>query len=408
MIFYVLIFLSVYVQVFFFITFLENRKKIVVRNGKINLKFYPSVTIAVPCFNEAETIYDTVQSLLNLNYPQDKLKIVIVDDGSTDGTWEAISAFKNHPNIEILRKENGGKHTALNLVLERTTTDFFSCLDADSFAHPEALARIMSYFERDSEVMAVVPSVLVSSPKKIIQNAQRAEYQMGIYVKKMFSFLGAINVAPGPLTVFRKKVFDDLGHYRHAHHTEDMEIAYRMQKNHYKIEHCNDAYVYTNTPTTVRKLYKQRLRWIYGFINNTIDYKSVLFRKKYGHFSFFTLPMGIISIVSVSYLFSRIVYNFATFLYSKLFFFKVVGFNFPDKIFNFDLFFFNLESLTFLVVALYVSIIFAMVFGRKMSEGKWGLSLDMLYFIPIFSFIAPFWLISAVWSTIIRRRPEWR
>ena len=130
--------------------------------------------------------------------------------------------------------------------------------------------------------------------------------------------MGAIHVTPGPLTIFKKKVFKDLGPYRHGHNTEDMEIAYRMQKNNYKIEHCNDAYVYTNTPGTTKKLYKQRLRWIYGFINNTIDYRKVLFKKKYGNFAVFTLPMGVISIFSIVYLFSRIVYNFGNFIYSKI------------------------------------------------------------------------------------------
>jgi cellulose synthase/poly-beta-1,6-N-acetylglucosamine synthase-like glycosyltransferase len=127
--------------------------------------------------------------------------------------------------------------------------------------------------------MAVAPSVTVFEPKNIIQYAQKAEYHMGVYFKKMLGILGAINVTPGPLTVFRKKVFDDLGPYRHGHSTEDMEIAYRMQKNRYKIEHCNDAYVYTNTPKTVRKLYRQRLRWIYGFISPSTIRSSTEYSK---------------------------------------------------------------------------------------------------------------------------------
>src|SRR3989338_2089028 len=130
-IFYVLIFLSVYVQVFFFLTFLENRKKIVIRNGKIKLSKYPAVTIAVPCWNEEKTIYKTVRSLLNLNYPKDKIKIFLIDDGSTDGTWNAILKFSKYPNIRIFHKENGGKYTALNLGLKHVQTDFLCCLDAD-------------------------------------------------------------------------------------------------------------------------------------------------------------------------------------------------------------------------------------------------------------------------------------
>lgn len=407
-IFYILIFLSVYVQVFFLVTFLENKKKIIIRDGKIKLKDYPAVTIAVPCWNEEGTVSKTVQSLFNLNYPKDKLQIFLIDDGSTDNTWKVINKFAGYPNVKVFHKENGGKFTALNFALANTETDFFGGLDADSFAEPESLVRIMSYFEKDALAMAVAPSVIVSNSKNIIQNAQKAEYGMGVYLKKMLCFLGAINVTPGPMTIFRKKVFDDLGGYRHGHNTEDMEIAYRMQKNNYKIEHCNDAFVYTNTPPSIKKLYKQRVRWIYGFVNNTIDYRSVLFKKKYGNFAVFTLPMGVISILSITYLFGRIIYNFGNFIYSKFIQLKIVGFHPGVRGFTFDPFFINTQSFMFLIFSIYLLVIFAMIFGRKMTEGKWGLSMDMLYFFPLFSLIAPFWLLKAVYNTILQRKPAWR
>ncbi len=407
-IFHVLIFLSVYVQVFFLVTFLENRKKIVTRSGKIKLGNYPEVTIAVPCWNEEKTLESTVHSLLNLNYPKDKVKIFLIDDGSTDNTWNIINKFGSFPNIKIFQKENGGKYTALNLALQNTTTDFFGGFDADSIVHPEALARIMGTFEKDPAAMAVAPSVNVYDAKNFIQNAQKAEYNMGVYFKKMLAFLGAINVTPGPMTIFRKKVFDDLGPYRHGHNTEDMEIAYRMQKNRYKIEHCSDAYVYTHSPSSVRKLYKQRLRWIYGFINNTIDYHSVLFRKKYGDFAVFTLPMGIISIVSVSYLFAGIVYNLGHFIYSKILVLSTVGWNFTWKMPQFDLFFIHPRSFVLLIIFLYCLIIFAIMFGRKMTREKKIFSLNMFYFFPVFGIIAPFWLLKAVYNTIRKRKPAWR
>jgi len=408
LIFYVLIFLSVYVQVFFFITFLENRKKIITRNGKITLKSYPSVTIAVPCWNEEKTVEKTVNSLLNLNYPKDKLKILLIDDGSKDKTWKIIQKFSNNSNIKIFHKENGGKYTALNLGLENSDSEFFGGLDADSVVDPESLVRIMSYFERDPMAMAVAPSVVVNNPQNMIQNAQKAEYNMGVYLKKMLCFLGAINVTPGPMTIFRKKVFNDLGGYRYGHNTEDMEIAYRMQKNHYKIEHCNDAYVYTETPGTMRKLYKQRIRWIYGFINNTIDYRGVLFRKKYGNFALFTLPMGIISIISVSYLFSRIIYGLVVFLYSKIVVLKTVGWNFTNLSLNADLFFVNIRSSLLLILAIYGMVMFAIILGRILTKEKNVFSFNTLYFFPVFGIIAPFWLLKAVYNTILQRRPNWR
>jgi len=407
-IFYVLTFLSVYVQVFFLITFLENRKKIIIRNGATKLSKYPSVTIMVPSWNEEKTVYKTVRSLLDLNYPKEKLKIFLIDDGSTDGTWDVISKFSKYSNIEVFKKENGGKYTALNLGLEHIETDFLGCLDADSTADSESLARIMSYFEKDPSIMAVSPSIIANKSKNIIQGAQKAEYDMGVYVKKMFGLLGAIHVTPGPLTIFRKKVFDDLGPYRHAHNTEDMEIAYRMQKNHYKIEQCNDAYVYTNTPTSIRKLYKQRLRWIYGFINNTIDYRNIIFRKKYGNFSLFTIPSCIMSVFAVSFLFGKIVYSLGNFVFSKILEFQVVGFHFTNKINYFDPFFINTQSLSFIAVLLFSFIVLSIVLGRKMVEGKWKFSFNMIYFLFIFSIIGPFWLLKAIYNTILSRKPAWR
>ena len=405
---YIFIFLSVYVQVFFFVTFLENRKKIVIRKDKIQLAHYPKVTIAVPCWNEEKTVYKTVRSLLNLNYPKNKLNIFIIDDGSTDGTFNVISRFAKYSNIQVFHKENGGKHSALNLALENSDTNFFGCLDADSFADPESLVRIMTYFEKDPSVMAVAPSVTVFNNQNFLQSAQRAEYYMGVYFKKMLGFLGAIDVTPGPLTVFRRKVFNDLGGYRHGHNTEDMEIAYRMQEHHYKIEHCNDAFVYTNTPGTVRKLYRQRVRWIFGFINNTIDYRSVLFKNEYGNFSVFTLPTRIASIAAIAYLSGRIIYNFCSFLYSKILFYQTVGFHLHAKNIIFDPFFINTQSFFFLFIVTYVLVFFSMLFGRRMAEGKWALSAGMFYFFPVFSLISPFWLAKAVYNTILKRKPSWR
>ena len=407
-IFYILVFLSVYGQVFYFVTFLENRKKIVIRNGGIKLDFYPAVTIAMPCWNEESTVEKSVHSLLDLNYPKDKLKIFLIDDGSTDNTWNVINKFTKYSNIKVFHKENGGKHTALNLALKNIETDFFGCLDADSFADPESLIRIMSYFEKDTEAMAVVPSVVVDNPQNFVQNAQKAEYNMGVYLKKMLGFLGAINVTPGPLTIFRKKVFDDLGYYRHGHNTEDMEIAFRMQKNNYKIDHCNDAYVYTNTPGTIKTLYKQRLRWIYGFINNAIDYKSVIFRKKYGNFAIFTLPLAITSALSVSYLLGKMLYSFGHFLYLKIIQFKIIGFNFHIKNIIFDPFFINLQSFMFLSLVIYTLVIFSIILGRKMSKEKNAFSLKMLFFFPVFGIVAPLGLIKGIYNTVLQRKPNWR
>jgi len=403
---YVFIFLSVYVQVFFLVTFLEKRKNILIRNKRIELKEYPGVTIIVPCYNEEKTIVGTINSLIDLDYPKDKLQLFIIDDGSKDDTWQIIQKFTKYENIKIFHKENGGKYTALNLGLEKTETPFLGCLDADSFVDSQALKRIITYFN-DKDTMAVAPSIIVDKPKNIIQGAQKAEYDMAVYNKKMLAFLGGIHVTPGPFSIFRKEVFEDLGPYRQAHNTEDQEIALRMQENHYKIEHCPDAYVYTSTPNSVKKLYRQRLRWIYGFIRNAIDYRRLFFRKKYGTIAFFTLPSGVISVLSVVFLFIMLFFNFINFIIHKITQISAIGFHSSFSSFNFDLFFFNTKTIVFISIILYTSIIVSLLLGRRMLEGKFRVSFDVFYFVIIYSLIAPFWVLKALFNAARSRESSW-
>ncbi len=405
--FYTLAFCSVYVQVYFLVTFFEKKHAIVRHPDDLVLKNYPTVTVAIPCYNEEKTIEGTVDSLCALDYPKEKLSIFLVDDGSTDATAAVFEKFKDIPGISIFKKENGGKHTALNLALEHCTSEFFCCLDSDSFVHPQALKRIMSMFEADPEAMGVVPSIIVLDPKNALQKAQKVEYEMAIYIKKMLGFMGGIHVTPGPLSTFRKKVFNDLGPYRKAHNTEDQEIALRMQEHGYKIDHCPDAYVYTITPHSVRKLYRQRLRWVYGFIKNMIDYRRLIFKREYGTVAFFTIPSGIISIISALFVFCVFVYNIAKFAYNMIVEIRTIGWSHMPS-FTFDWFFFDTKTIFFFSVILYLLLICAMLIGRKMVNEKGsGFSLTVLYFIVIYSLIAPFWLFRAIWNSVISKESNW-
>jgi len=406
--FYVFSFISVYIQIFFLVTFFEKRRHIVHNPDNLKLKYYPTVTIAVPVYNEEDTIVKTVKSLLALDYPKDKIKIFIVDDGSKDNTWNIVSQFKDNQSIVLLQKENGGKHTAVNLALEKTDSDFFGCLDSDSLVHPQALKRILKYFERDEKTMAIAPSIIVYNPKNILQYAQGIEYDMSIYTKKMLGFMGGIHVAPGPFSIFRKRVFDELGPYKKAHNTEDQEIALRMQENGYKIDHCPDAYVYTNTPDSVAKLYRQRLRWIYGFIKNLIDYRRLLFKKEYGTVAIFTLPSGLVSIVGVIFLFVNIVGNIIRFIYNKVIEIQTIGFSNILKFnYKFDWFFLNTKAVLFLSVILYILVVVSVMIGRKMAEGKSRFSFSIFYFIIIYSVIAPFWMLRAIYNALISKESSW-
>lgn len=404
---YSITFLAIYVQLFFLVTFIERRKDLKTARTTIpKLTTFPSVTIIMPCWNESTTIHGTIESLLALEYPKDKLGIIMVNDGSTDSTWEEMQKYKDHPQIRMFTQENGGKHVAVNFGIDHAGTDLIGCLDADSFVAPHALRDMVQIFNEKPDVMAVAPTLIVHKPKNMLQWAQKVEYNMSVYLKKMQAFLNAIHVTPGPFSIFRKEVFEKIGKFRKAHGTEDQEIAYRMQENHMKIEHCPTAYVYTVTPNTVKKLYKQRLRWIYGFIQNTIDYRRLVLNPKYGNFSFFTIPAGIISIVAAVYLFFAAIYNILVFLVEKIARWNVVGFTGVTSNFQFDWFYIDLQALGIMTIVLYLLVLISMIVGSRIAKQK--ISLHIISFMLIYSIIAPFWLLKALWNTLRAKQPKWR
>lgn len=406
LIIYIFSFLALYIQVFLLVTFLERRKDIVIRKKPITLSRYPSVTVIVPCYNEENTLYKTVRSLLALEYPKSKLKIILVDDGSTDGTWSIIRRFMKHSQIDGVQKENGGKHTAMNLGIEMSTSELIGGLDADSFVHPEALKRIVTYFD-NPETMAVAPSILVHEPKNMLQWAQKAEYDMAIYTKKMLGFLKAIHVTPGPFSIFRKKVFDDLGLYRKAHNTEDQEIALRMHKHGYQIEHCPDAYVYTVSPFNVPALYKQRLRWTYGFIKNGADYRELLFRKKYGNLAFFTMPSGAISLLSVTALAVLLLESLFVFVKHTVIQIQAVGFHMPQFFAHTNWFYFTLSTNMIIFAILYSFVILSLSIGSSMRGGKLMPSIEVVYFIFAYTFLSPVWFLKAMYNATLSKESSW-
>ncbi len=404
---YAITFLALYVQVFLFVTYLERRNDVKrEERAPIEPTFYPTVAIVVPCWNEGTTVHGTMESLLALEYPKDKLQIIAVDDGSTDNTWEEMLKYKDHPQVQILQKENGGKHTAVNYGIENTTTDFVSCLDADSFVAPSALRRIISMFEHMPHLMAVAPSIIIHRPRAFIQHIQKVEYNMGIYVKKMLAYLNAIHVTPGPFSVFRRDVFQKLGGFRKAHNTEDMEIAYRMQEAHMQIGHCHTAHIFTVAPPTIPKLFTQRVRWIYGFIQNTLDYRHLVFRKSYGNFSFFTLPSGIVSITATVYIFFTIFYNIIVWIIGKIAQLRTIGFHGNLSI-NLDWFYINTQTILFVTVALYSIIVIATILGSRIAHERMN-PFYLLCYILVYSVVAPFWLMKAVWSSLTKHKPKWR
>ncbi len=403
---YVFLFVTLYIEVFFLITFFEESDNLDTRTVNGKLSYYPSTTIIVPCWNEEKTVSKTIHSLLRLNYPKNKLKIFIVDDGSTDSTWEVIQKFASNPQVTLLKKENGGKHTAVNLAILQTSSELIGCLDADSYVEMNALLEIGHAFNNDPQLMAAIPTIIIHEPRTVLQKMQKTEYHMVAFFKRILSSLDAINVTPGPFSIFRREVFEKIGLYKKAHNTEDMEFAMRMQSHHMRIRNIHMAHVHTSAPETLIKLYRQRLRWAYGNIKNTLDYRFMMFSRKYGILGMITLPLSFFGMFIFLYNFGFIAFHTIRSMIDKVIEISIVGLSFALP--SVDSFFFNTD---FIAILSYVFLGLGIVIiwnGVKLVEGRFRPTMGIFYFFVLYGIVAPLWLVRAALNVVLSRGPSWR
>ncbi|MEK6932367.1 MAG: glycosyltransferase family 2 protein, partial [Nanoarchaeota archaeon] len=261
-----------YIIVFWLLVLIEGYKK----NKNMKLKRFPLISIAIPAYNEQKNIIQTLDSIINLDYPKNKLQIIVVNDGSKDRTKTLVESFilkhKSY-DITLINQENLGKGAALNKALKLCKGEFFTCLDADSFIKSDALKFIIPKFN-DKRIGIVLPLMKVAHPRNLIQRIQWVEYLINLFYKNIMSLINCVHVAPGPFSVYRSKTLRSLGGFDENNLTEDLEISLRFQKSNYKILQLMNTEVYTNVPDNLKGAYNQRNRWYKGTMFNMFKYRG--------------------------------------------------------------------------------------------------------------------------------------
>jgi cellulose synthase/poly-beta-1,6-N-acetylglucosamine synthase-like glycosyltransferase len=290
-------FISLYIVVFWILIFWEKGAKDKVRE----LKKFPFVSVCIPAYNEEKNIIETITSVLNLDYPKDKLEIIVVNDGSKDKTKEVVEKFikkSKHKIIILLNQINQGKAVAMNNALARAKGEYFVSLDADSIVHKNTLRIILPHFTKN--VGAVLPTIKVQSKDTFMRKIQYCEYFINFFYKRVIGNLDCIHVTPGPFSIYKTEIVRKLGGYDPNNLVEDMELALKIQKQHYRIKQLlvREAVVETKAPSNIFSFSKQRNRWYKGAVLNIFKYKEISFNKKYGDFGLFFFPMIIISTIA--------------------------------------------------------------------------------------------------------------
>ena len=247
----------------------------------------PLVSVIIPAYNESGVVGRTIRSVLENDYT--RMEIVFVDDGSTDGTADAVEReFEGNPYVRIVRQPNGGKAAALNNGIQQSTGEIIVGLDADTQFPEHAVSRLMRHFA-DPRVGAVAGNVKVGNRINLITRWQALEYITSQNVDRLaYAQLNAVTVVPGAIGAWRRRALEEVGGYLTDTLAEDMDLTWRIRRKGWKIDTEAGAVALTEAPATTRAFFKQRFRWSYGTLQCLWKHRDALFR--YGWFGWVGLP----------------------------------------------------------------------------------------------------------------------
>lgn len=222
------------------------------------------VSVVVPAWNEGVVLRGCVESILASGYRW--LEVVLVDDGSTDDTMAIMREFEHDPRVVIVAKPNGGKGSALNAGIARATGEVFVFVDADGVFTSTTIPRLLEGF-RHSRVGAVCGNDLpinVTSPLTALL-ALLTHVGTGM-TRRALALVGMLPIVAGNSGAFRADLVRRLGGFREDTVGEDLELTWRIHFAGYEVEFAPHAKVLAEVPSTVRGLWKQRVRWQRGLV----------------------------------------------------------------------------------------------------------------------------------------------
>ncbi|NIL50777.1 glycosyltransferase [Streptomyces sp. 2BBP-J2] len=233
------------------------------------------VTVLVPAYNEAKCIENTVTSLMASDHP---IEVLVIDDGSTDGTARIVEAM-GLPNVRVIRQLNAGKPAALNRGLANARYGIVVMMDGDTVFEPSTVRELVQPFG-DPRVGAVAGNAKVGNKDSLIGAWQHIEYVMGFNLdRRMYDILRCMPTIPGAVGAFRKSALEPIGGMSDDTLAEDTDVTMALHRAGWRVVYAENARAWTEAPESVQQLWSQRYRWSYGTMQAIWKHRRALVDK---------------------------------------------------------------------------------------------------------------------------------
>jgi cellulose synthase/poly-beta-1,6-N-acetylglucosamine synthase-like glycosyltransferase/peptidoglycan/xylan/chitin deacetylase (PgdA/CDA1 family) len=234
---------------------------------------HPTVAVVVPAYNEAVGIARAVSSLAASSYPD--LEIVVVDDGSTDATADIVEALALE-RVRVIRRANGGKAAALTTGIDSTSAEIVVMVDGDTVFEPETITRLVGPLA-DPAVAAVAGNTKVGNRSGLLGRWQHIEYVIGFNLdRRMYEVFQSTPTVPGAIGAFRRDVLVALGGVSGETLAEDTDLTLAIGRLGHRVVYAEHALAWTEAPSTLTGLWRQRYRWSYGTMQAVWKHKGAI------------------------------------------------------------------------------------------------------------------------------------
>ena len=248
----------------------------------------PGVSVLIPAFNEEKVIAETIRALLTSDY-DGRMEIVVIDDGSTDGTAGAVLALDD-PRVRLVRQENSGKAHALQRGVDLTENEILIFVDADTQFEKDAIRHLVDSFY-DAGIGAVSGHARVGNLNTFLARCQDMEYVSGFNLdRRAYAAWNCITVAPGAISAIRRSAILAAGGFSYETLAEDTDLTLCIHKAGYRVEYQPEAIAYTEAPETFATLARQRFRWAYGTMQCAWKHRDIVFNPSFKALGWFSLP----------------------------------------------------------------------------------------------------------------------